>query len=110
MYCLIFFKSGFRTDKHDELTAFHFGFLDDDAIFPQGIGDFVERVKPDGLRVHNFTSPKTHRHLDFIFFLQELFNFPDLEVEIMLFGLGPELDLPGFNDGLLLFGFLLLFL
>ena len=106
----LFVKSGFRTDEHDQLPTFHFGFLDDHTIFPQDIGYFSKRVKSDGLRIHNFTSPETHRHLDLVFLFQKFLNFPDLEIEIMFLGLRPELDLSGLNDGLLLFGFLLLFL
>jgi hypothetical protein len=99
--------SGFRTNKHNELPTFHLGFLNDHTVFAKGIGDFVQRVEANGLSIDNFSSSKAHRHLDLVFFGQELLDFPDFKIKVMLFSFGPKLDFSGLDDGLLLFGFLL---
>lgn len=44
------------------------------------------------------------------FFFEEFPYLPYLEGQIVFLRLGPELDFPGFDNGLLLLGFLLFFL
>ena len=94
-YCFRLFcdSSGFRTDKHNKLSSFHFRFLQNNALFTQAVGNLPNRLKADGLRIDNFPPPKAHGDFDLIFLIKKLFNLLDLEIQVMLFGLGAELNL-----------------
>jgi hypothetical protein len=98
------------SDEHHELPPFHLGFLDDHTIVPQGIGNSVQRFQSQGLGIDNLAAAKAHGHLDLVLFFQKFSDLSNLEVEIMLFGFGPELDLPCFDDRLFLTRFLLFLL
>ena len=100
--------SGLRSNEHHELSPFHFWFLNNHTVFSQGVGNPVQGIQTDGLGIDNFATTEAHGHFDLVFLREELLDLANLEVEIVFFGLGPKLNLAGFNDGLLLFGFLLL--
>jgi hypothetical protein len=102
--------SGLWTDKHDELAALHLGLLNDHAILAQGVGNLVQGVEADRLRIDNLPTAEPHRHFDFIFLGEKFLDLPDFKIKIVVIGFGPELDLPRLDNGLLLFSFLLLFL
>jgi hypothetical protein len=107
-YPYSFTTSGFRTNKHHELSTFHFGFLDDHTVFSQGISDLGQRTETNGLCVDNLTTAKPHGHFYLVFLSKKFSNFTYFEVEIVFFGFWSKFDFSGFDNRLFLFGFLLL--
>ena len=89
------------------MAAFHYRFLLDDAIFTEQVGDLPHGLQTDGLRIDYFTTAEAHGYLDLVLLLEKLLDLFDLEVQIMFFGFGSELDLLGLDNGLLFLGFLM---
>src|SRR3989339_1142053 len=97
----------FRPDKHGHLPPFHLGRLQDNRVFLQLLDHFVQNLHAESIGINYLTAAKTQGDLNLVLLLQKLLNILDLEFEIMLLGLGPELDFLDLDNCLFLLGFLL---
>ena len=91
------------------LTTFHAGVLFDDAQILDGFEDTVALEHTD-VAVRELAAPEPDGHLDLVAFSEETPSVAHLDIEVVLVGLGAELDLLDADGHLLLAGGSLLLL
>ena len=87
--------------NHDHVPALKLRVLLDHCHLFERIGKAVQ-LHPASIEVNHLPTAEHHRHLRLVPLLQESLGVPGLKLEVMILGLGPELDLFDLNDRLFL--------
>ena len=88
---------------HDHVPALQPGWLLDRGYLFQRLGKAIQ-LHPPAIEMDHLSTSEHHRHFRLVPFFQESLGVPRLELEIVILGLGPKLDLLDQNDRLLLLG------
>ena len=90
------------SDDHAQVPAFQSRTLFDDSLGFDFQGDSLEHFHTNG-GMRYLPSPEYHRNFDLVAFLEKFPDVLELELEIMLFDLGPDLYFLHLDRGLALF-------
>jgi hypothetical protein len=90
-------------DDHVHVPALQPGMLLDRTDIGQGIADIFHNFSSD-LGIGDLAAPEHHGYLDFVLLLQKFLYMLNLNLDVMIFRLGPQSDFLDLDDGLALLG------
>jgi hypothetical protein len=93
---------------HGHVPALQFGVLLDRGQILDVVDNPVEHAAGQ-IGVRDFPAAEHQRHLGLVLLVQEFPDVPELELIVVLFGLGPDFDFLDLDGGRFFLGFLLLF-